>query len=1067
MLITSLELHNIKSYDDSGVPIFFKPGVNLICGPNGSGKSTILESIGFALFGALDYKQAQLCREGEEKGQIVLTFESPLDQRRYQVVRGVGRSTLRIQDPATKSWLTRSKKNSEDWLSEQFEIDLAYAKELFSTVIGVSQGKMTGSFLESARVRKLIFNPLLRVEEYETAWGKLRDTNRYLADQLQEANKLVARLEGRLERLPQVQQQVKKLAVQMVADRAELKESDQRLDELEVQLFELGSAQKKVEKLAKQLEDATRQLATLEGQIERAEQELQAAEEAATIVAENRGGYVAYQDAMQQRNELESERKERDKRLKVLRVTEKKLTKVQTTLNHIAESLASVAQAEARVVELAPLVEQQTALEAQVRAAETQVAARERARERAAEETRRVGELNKALKKIRTQLAKRKKIEQDLSTVAEERTSLTEQLNELAAQIEPLRSQRHSLEGDLRRAEGDKRDFKNAQKRLTDEQASLKHQQADLARVEAQLQERTQLEQELDKFAQAIASQQAEHSAAEAEEAQCKEMLKTLKKRLEMLRGSQSADCPVCNRPLDEHRAHELEEEFKLEQKGLKKRQSGAKKRKQVVVKELKRLQREQKVQQATFNKLPAAGRAQELRQSISQQNTQIEKWNARVNSLAGALERLKTSQAALHTLDQTLASLNEQLKSRQQTRDQLDKQRNKLNRQLAKLPQPARADELSADIEQAEAQKARFESQVEQLADAPTQLGRIQVALAKLADPRTKQASQQAIADQRPKLEKQQKGQEKRHAKLLKQQAEQQAALKQFATLDSDFEVVKGALKAHKEAYQQYIANEKIAQTRQARQQTVLVLHDAHAKQKKRQNKLAGEHAFAALNYDAEQHEEIKERAQATNERVVELRTQLDAAKSQLSQAQRELTELQKQQEALKAAEKEVSRYKHLSEAFRFVRDGIRQAGPAVVQRRVRLISHQADHIFQDILEEASFSLSWDESYAISIHHRGEVRDYQQLSGGEQMAAAIAVRLALLMQMSQIRLLFLDEPTTNLDDRRRDRLANRMTQLDGLRQVFIITHDDVFERDTHHVLRVRKEDGVSLVEVR
>ena len=62
MLIKSLELQNIKSYGEDAIPIRFKPGVNLICGRNGSGKSTILESIGFALFGALDYKQAQLRR---------------------------------------------------------------------------------------------------------------------------------------------------------------------------------------------------------------------------------------------------------------------------------------------------------------------------------------------------------------------------------------------------------------------------------------------------------------------------------------------------------------------------------------------------------------------------------------------------------------------------------------------------------------------------------------------------------------------------------------------------------------------------------------------------------------------------------------------------------------------------------------------------------------------------------------------------------------------------------------------------------------------------------------------
>lgn len=160
------------------------------------------------------------------------------------------------------------------------------------------------------------------------------------------------------------------------------------------------------------------------------------------------------------------------------------------------------------------------------------------------------------------------------------------------------------------------------------------------------------------------------------------------------------------------------------------------------------------------------------------------------------------------------------------------------------------------------------------------------------------------------------------------------------------------------------------------------------------------------------------------------------------------------------------MTRWSKLSDAFRFVRDGIRQAGPAVVQRRVRLISHHADQLFQDIVEEPSYALNWDESYAITIRYRGEQRDYQQLSGGEQMAAAIAVRLALLMQMSQVRMLFLDEPTTNLDERRRDNLADRITKLEGLQQIFVITHDDSFKRETHHVLRVQKENGMSIVKV-
>jgi len=81
-------------------------------------------------------------------------------------------------------------------------------------------------------------------------------------------------------------------------------------------------------------------------------------------------------------------------------------------------------------------------------------------------------------------------------------------------------------------------------------------------------------------------------------------------------------------------------------------------------------------------------------------------------------------------------------------------------------------------------------------------------------------------------------------------------------------------------------------------------------------------------------------------------------------------------------------------------------------------------------------------------------------------MVAALAVRLALLREMSDIRIAFFDEPTAHLDDERRDNLATQITQIKGFHQLFVISHDDTFERETHHVLRVSKENGVSRVEV-
>ena len=49
MFIKKIELTNIKAYEHKVIE--FSDGVNFISGKNGAGKTTIIESIGYALFG--------------------------------------------------------------------------------------------------------------------------------------------------------------------------------------------------------------------------------------------------------------------------------------------------------------------------------------------------------------------------------------------------------------------------------------------------------------------------------------------------------------------------------------------------------------------------------------------------------------------------------------------------------------------------------------------------------------------------------------------------------------------------------------------------------------------------------------------------------------------------------------------------------------------------------------------------------------------------------------------------------------------------------------------------------
>jgi len=163
MIIESIQLKNIKSYDDEGCPIDFRHGVNLIWGENGSGKTTILEAIGFCLFDALDYNLGQFIREGESEGEVVLNFKHH-DGRSYAIVREI-RNTggLKIRDAASGRDLITKRKDAEDWLNEQLGIEFGkYGRDLFQNAIGVAQGMMTGAFGVSPGVRKKIFDPILR-----------------------------------------------------------------------------------------------------------------------------------------------------------------------------------------------------------------------------------------------------------------------------------------------------------------------------------------------------------------------------------------------------------------------------------------------------------------------------------------------------------------------------------------------------------------------------------------------------------------------------------------------------------------------------------------------------------------------------------------------------------------------------------------------------------------------------------------------------------------------------------------------------------------------------------------
>ena len=70
-------------------------------------------------------------------------------------------------------------------------------------------------------------------------------------------------------------------------------------------------------------------------------------------------------------------------------------------------------------------------------------------------------------------------------------------------------------------------------------------------------------------------------------------------------------------------------------------------------------------------------------------------------------------------------------------------------------------------------------------------------------------------------------------------------------------------------------------------------------------------------------------------------------------------------------------------------------------------------------------------------------------------MSAALSVRLAILKQLSDIRIAFFDEPTTNMDAERRENFAEQISRIKHFDQMFVISHDDTFDNYVDNVLPI------------
>ena len=416
-------------------------------------------------------------------------------------------------------------------------------------------------------------------------------------------------------------------------------------------------------------------------------------------------------------------------------------------------------------------------------------------------------------------------------------------------------------------------------------------------------------------------------------------------------------------------------------------------------------------------------------------------RWNELTEASQAAAETIRHAEAEREQTRSTLAQREQTLRAlpRQNAIETAEKELAELHSQLTEAGDAARA-----------------------LAQAPQRVEQLQQALNALGDPRRRRdvALQQA------------QGRERVEEALQQQrtQAEQQrtalAALDgrmaAFANVDAEAARIIAQLEKFQTADDLYRRNQAAAEALPQRRQEVAEAEKALLAAQERYESGQAQLAARTREFDEERFQEAKDQVAEIRSRSVRLETELGQWRERLIRAEEEIAQLQAQALRLAAAQSLHDRLTEQEELLRFLRSVLQEAGPFVTKALVQQISYTANQLFGQIMEDYTRTLQWQEDYGIVLEVNGRERAFTQLSGGEQMSAALAVRLALLQEMSDIAIAFFDEPTTNLDDTRRGALARQIVGVRGFQQLFIISHDDSFEQATEKLIRVEKRNGAS-----
>ena len=204
---------------------------------------------------------------------------------------------------------------------------------------------------------------------------------------------------------------------------------------------------------------------------------------------------------------------------------------------------------------------------------------------------------------------------------------------------------------------------------------------------------------------------------------------------------------------------------------------------------------------------------------------------------------------------------------------------------------------------------------------------------------------------------------------------------------------------------------------------------------------------------------DELKEKYDIIKEKLNEINKKLGSSQEKIENYKKILEKISSQEEKQKKLLVEFKKLENKFNKASLIRNEVGQMGRAISKYMLSGISNIASVNFNKITgrtERIEWSNEEKDKYAVYLVGQERKIAFEQLSGGEQVSVAIAIRGTMTEYFTNSKFMILDEPTNNLDIERKKLLAEYMGEiLNNLEQSIIVTHDDTFREMAEKIIEL------------